>query len=422
MTIIRPDLAAAPAVRSPRHLDAEQRIEAIDIVRGFALFGVLLVNMYNFGAYSAVWTDTEDRIAFSVMRFFFETKSWRLFAFLFGLGFSIQLMRAHARAGPFLPMYLRRLAALFVIGMGHALFYSGDILMLYAELGLVLLLFRTVPLRVVLALALVLIGVFPFGQTAETVATGRSANALASPGLPAARAQQEERLRTHPFAVGSLAEIIGRNAEAIPSLPEGSQLGPEDYPAIFALFLFGLYAGRRRIFHDVDNHLPLFRRAMRWGLTVGIAAMVTERMLAWRFGYAVFGPGRVALPVEFAGDLVFAYGSTALAFGYAATIVLLARNARFRRLVLPFGSAGRMALTVYLTHTLAFTTLFYPYGFGQAYRIGPAAVTAWAFVIFAIEVWACGWWLKRFHFGPLEWLWRSVTYLEFPRMRRVTSA
>ena len=132
---------ADPGARAHGPIDPPQRIETIDMVRGFALFGVLLVNMFNFGAYSPIWTDASDRAAFSVMRFFFETKSWRLFSLLFGLGFSLQLLRAHSRGSGFVPVYLRRLGALFLIGMGHALLFPADVLVVYAELGLVLLVF-----------------------------------------------------------------------------------------------------------------------------------------------------------------------------------------------------------------------------------------------------------------------------------------
>ena len=113
------------------------------MVRGFVLFGVLLVNMFNFGAYSIIWNEPVDEFAFSVMRFFFETKSWRLFAFLFGFGFALQMIRAEERGATFAPVYLRRLIILFAIGAGHAMIYRGDILMQYAELGLLLVLFRS---------------------------------------------------------------------------------------------------------------------------------------------------------------------------------------------------------------------------------------------------------------------------------------
>ena len=120
--------------RSLAPVDPQRRIEAVDMVRGFALFGVLLVNMFNFGSGGYFWNEPIDELAWSVKQFFFETKSWRLFSFLFGLGFALQLIRADERGSKFAPVYLRRLIILFAIGAGHGLIYDGDILMLYAEL------------------------------------------------------------------------------------------------------------------------------------------------------------------------------------------------------------------------------------------------------------------------------------------------
>jgi len=99
--------------------------------------------------------------------------------------------------------------------------------------------------------------------------------------------------------------------------------------------------------------------------------------------------------------------------------VLLGGSARHRRLVAPFGPVGRLALTVYLTQTLVFTTLFYGYGLGQAFRTGPARVTLYAVAIYGAQLAACGWWVRRFRYGPVEWLWRAVTYLRLPPMRAV---
>jgi uncharacterized protein len=125
------------------------------------------------------------------------------------------------------------------------------------------------------------------------------------------------------------------------------------------------------------------------------------------------GPGARAA-WSLLGDLSFTYGSTALAGGYAAAIVLLAGSARVRPFLQPLGPVGRFALSVYLSQTLAFTTLFYGYGFGQVFRLGPAAVTGIAIAIFAVQVAVCAWWAGRFRYGPVEWLWRALTYLRIP--------
>ena len=124
--------------------DPQTRLRSVDAVRGFALFGVLLVNMYNFGAYAPEWTGSVDRAFSTLMHSVFETKSWRLFSLLFGFGFALQLARVLSQDGGSLWFYFRRLLILFVFGMAHALFFDGDILMEYAALGLILVLFRNV--------------------------------------------------------------------------------------------------------------------------------------------------------------------------------------------------------------------------------------------------------------------------------------
>ncbi len=397
--------------------EPSKRVEAIDMVRGFALFGVLLVNMYNFGATSIIWTAPTDQAAFSVMRFFFETKSWRLFSFLFGLGFSFQLLKAEARGGPFWPTYLRRLALLFLIGMGHTLFYDGDVLMAYAILGLLLVPFRNMSPRLLLSLAVALLAVFPVGGALKSLVSVNAPPTAVVSDLVEAQERNEERLRTHPYAVGSITDVMVLNSEAIPPDLHAYPLDAEGTPAYFAMFLLGLYVGRRRIVHDVEKHIPMIRSIATWGLGLGMMSMAIERVLALTWGYDIWGARGANIPLEFAGDMLFAYGSTALSLGYASGIVLLSRNVRLRRLVKPLGPVGRLALSVYLTQTLAFTTLFYGYGFGRVFQLGPAAVTGYAVLIFALQVVFCAWWVRRYRFGPVEWLWRGLTYGRFPETR-----
>jgi uncharacterized protein len=397
-------------------IDPRERIEAVDMVRGFALFGVLLVNMFNFGAYSIIWNESADEFAFSVMRFFFETKSWRLFAFLFGFGFALQMIRAEERGSDFAPVYLRRLAILFVIGAAHSMIYRGDILMQYAELGLLLVLFRNVPPKLLLILSVCLLAVFPIGRLVTTVhepaqvaiSTDYSAR------LEAETAEMEEARRTHVRAVGSMREVMAFNARL--ENPFDRPLGPESSIAVFAMFLLGLYAGRQRIFHDISEQMQLIRRVFWWGLPIAFACMTAERILNATTGYTVFRDQQAALLPQFFGDVLFAYGSTLLALGYAAGITLLAQHYRGRKILVPLGAAGRMALTVYLSGSLMFGTLFYGFAFGNAFRLGPAAVTGYAVLFFAVQILFAVWWTSRFRFGPMEWLWRALTYLTFPSM------
>ena len=117
------------------------------------------------------------------------------------------------------------------------------------------------------------------------------------------------------------------------------------------------------------------------------------------------------------GDVLFTYGSTLLALSYAAGITLLAQYHRGKRLLSPLGAAGRLALTVYVSASIMFGTLFYGFAFGNVFWLGPAAVTGYAVLFFAVQIMFCVWWANRYRFGPMEWLWRTLTYLNLPSMR-----
>jgi len=387
------------------------------MVRGFALFGVLLVNMFGFGADSIAWNSPIDELAFAVTRVFFESKMWTLFSILFGFGFALQLQSAHARGFRILPTYLRRLAVLFALGAAHALLFDGDILMLYAELGLVLLFVHRLPTRKLFVLAVALMLIFPLARFASDQDQSQSARSEEILNVSEARSELEQAQRTDVYATGSLAEVAADNANAIPADPLEDLYTPESGLTVFAMFLLGFSIGRSGVLRDIPGHVASIARMRIWGLGLGLTAMAAERVLAVTSGYAVFREQQTGPGVQFAGDLLFTFGVTALALGYAATIVLAAQTSRGRAALMPLAGVGRLALTVYLTQTLMFTTLFYGYGFGQVFRLGPAIVTAWAVVIFAVQVVVCQWWLRRFRFGPVEWLWRSLTYLKWQPLR-----
>ena len=400
---------------SPQPIAPASRMVEVDMVRGFALFGVLLVNMYGFGADSIAWDAPTDELAFAITRIFFESKMWALFSILFGFGFAVQLQSAHARGFRILPTYLRRLGVLFVLGAAHALLFDGDILMLYAELGLVLLVVRSLPTRKLLLLGVGLMLVFPLARFASDQEPSAGSEEILN--VSEARSELEQAQRTDVYATGSLAEVAADNANAIPADPLEDLYTPESGLTVLAMFFLGFSIGRSGILRDIPGHVAPISRMRVWGLGLGLTAMAGERVLAVTSGYAVFREQQADPGVQFAGDLLFTFGATALALGYAATLVLAAQTPRGRAALMPLAGVGRLALTVYLTQTLMFTTLFYGYGFGQAFRLGPAAVTAWAVAIFAVQVVACQWWVRRFRFGPVEWLWRSLTYLKWQPLR-----
>lgn len=396
-------------------VDPAARIIEADIVRGFALFGVLLLNMYGFGADSIAWDSSIDRLAFGITHVFFDSKSWTLFSVLFGFGFALQMQRANERGKPFFTTYIRRLAALFAFGAINTLLHDGDILVLYAELGLVLLLFYRLPTRWLLVITAGLMLVFPLSHLATPE---RDAELWGhTDSLATARAELDLNRQEHVFVTGSIMEIARYNAPLITSNPFEDYNWADSSLTVFAMMLLGFTIGRSGVMANVAGNLVLIRRVRNWGLGCGIAAMAAEQLLASMAGYAVFRPATATPGLILAGDFLFAFGTVALAFGYAATLIIAAQTRKGRVALAPLSAVGRMALTVYLSQTVIFTTVFYGYGFDAAFRTPPATVTAWAVIIFIVQVLACQWWLHRYRFGPVEWLWRSFTYLEWQPLR-----
>ena len=396
---------------NPAPTDPGLRIRSIDAIRGFALFGVMLVNMYNFGAWSPEWAGAVDHTFNTLMHSVFETKSLRLFSILFGFGFALQLSRILSDPEGSLWIYIRRLVILFIFGMAHALIFDGDILMQYAMLGLILVAFQNFPGKLLLTLSVVLLLAFPFG------------NLVHEPNYEDVLNEAEDRLplsvqrENHPY-LGTPMEVFEENVEAIPPRIWEDLHQPESSLAIFSMFLLGFWLGRVRVIQNDSKNPALINKVFYWSAGVGVVAGLLEWWLQYRLGYAVYS-GNVASPgVRLMGDLLFTYGSTALALAYGAGIVMLSRKSGWETILRPFQKLGKMALTVYLSSSLLFTTLFYGWGFGQLNLLGPMATTLYALLFFVMLAAFSSWWLSRFRFGPVEWLWRSLTYLELQPMRR----
>lgn len=417
-------LTAPSAVLGPTR--EEERIEILDVLRGFALFGILLVNMLAFNqvmmAAAVVSLPDEnriDRIATWLIRWLAEGKFYSLFSLLFGLGFMIQMMRAEARGRRFVPVYLRRSLVLLAIGVLHGvLIWVGDILAIYAVLGVVLLLFRHMRPRGLLIWAVVLLSLTTLLMAGSTLLLdfGRQDPAAAAQ-IDAMFAEQRatllqeiERASTI-YATGSYAEITAQRA------PEFAKMWLTSifiFPNVFAMFLIGAYFAKRGILADLEGHRGLLRRLCLWGLGLGLPLNAVYATLFMSQGLSRMEPS---------WPLVVATGSQAagaplLALGYAAGLALLwmqpVRQPRLRLLAPP----GRMALTNYLLQSLIATFIFYGYGLGLFGRLGAAVGVVITLLIYAFNVALSHWWLRRYRFGPVEWLWRTLTYGQPQPMRR----
>ena len=184
------------------------------------------------------------------------------------------------------------------------------------------------------------------------------------------------------------------------------------WPSMGTTLVIGFIAGRRRFFQDIPGHLPIIRKITWWSGGIGLAlaaAFATGRLLATRGGDRINA-------LEVVTPVLYVLNRPILCAFYMGVIVLLAQRPVWRAAMSPLASVGRMPLTNYLMQSVIATTLFYGYAFGLYYRIGPAVGVLIAFAIYAVQVAYSAWWMARFRFGPMEWLWRTLTYGKAPAM------
>lgn len=418
-----PSEPSAPPLLAP--VQQAERIQIIDILRGFALFGILVVNMAIFSRpFQSILfaadpaTPWYDRAAEWLIHFLAEGKFYALFSMLFGLGMVLLMERIQGRSGRFVPLYVRRLLALLLIGVVHAfLIWPGDILIMYALLGFPLILFRKARPRTLLIWAVILLAI-PLLFTAA--GTG-----LVELGRAFPEGAEQIELSFAQVEAGYLADVARANRV----YPSGSFLEITaqriyDYGSmgltsflvlgfnVLAMFLIGVWFGKRRKFQDLEANQPFFRKLLVWGLIVGLA------------GNAIYATLILTSPrFEPTGSLLVAtvaqaIGAPLLSLAYASAICLLALRPAWHRVLQLLAPVGQMALTNYLLESIIATLIFYGYGLGLFGQVGSALGLVLTVVIFLLLIPFSHWWMKRFRYGPAEWLWRSLTYLKLQPIRR----
>jgi uncharacterized protein len=406
-----------------------ERINVIDMLRGFAIFGILVVNTFYFFNpwYAPQLTEASsaaDEVAHFVIYFLFVSKFYTLFSFLFGLGMFIQMSRAEAKGAPFVPTYLRRLLILAIFGMAHGvLLWTGDILFIYAVTGLILLwLFRKRSSRTLLVWAVILIAipVLFIGVSAGAIEFARMAppESGAYEAVEASFAESAAQFEADTaedyviYGSGSFLEITAERWRDFTSIL--MVVGWFMLPSVLAMFLIGLRAGKRGWFTHQEEHRATFRRLLMWALPLGLVMNFYVASTGFSqnlLGMEVFG-WETALQVA-----ALNIGSVLLSMSYVAGIVLFSQTERGQRILTPLAPVGRMALSNYLMHSIVMTTLAYGYGFGLFGQVGLAVGFGLAVILYAVQIPLSRWWLNRFRFGPFEWIWRTLTYAQIQPMQ-----
>jgi len=403
--------------RQPAPLDAvapPQREPILDVLRGVAVLGILLVNVDfmrgpdGFGAFwstaPAAYDQAADRIAQFAVGWLATGKFLSSFAMMFGAGAALMSARAfETRASP-RPLLKRRYLWLIVLGLAHmTLLFPGDILLSYGITGLLMLAFVHKPPRSLIRWGLVfLVG------TALLMAWLSALAPWEDPDAGAAWAAAERAATVAAFQQGGYRDIVAMHVWQSVWLQIPALLF---VPWTLGLFLFGFAAARSGLLAALGQRPELFRRAAAIGLGLGLPA---------NFVLGFFGPlGALAADPMLHGTALIVAGALAqllaaplLAIGYLSAIVLACQRFGVPR---PLARIGRMALSAYLLESALALLAFA--GFGLYDRVGPFDALLLVALIWSCVLVFCNVWATRFRYGPAEWLWRSLTYRRLQPMR-----
>jgi uncharacterized protein len=397
-----------------------ERIDVMDILRGFALLGILLVNMGIFSfPFLATLTGTPrgstplDAAAEFIIQWLAAGKFYPLFSFLFGAGMALQMARIEERGGRVGRFMARRLLILMGFGLLHALLiWNGDILFIYGLTGLALVLFRKLEPKLLLIWAGVLFAI-PF------VLALLSAGSTALLGGMATGGTQEfdtmgflrefEQRAIQVYGSGTWGEIFVWRAIEWLIFLVFTLFG--QWLQLLALFLVGMVFIKRGYLQNSAEHLPLFRRGLRLGLGIGLPANFIIALLD-----ASGSSLTSVLPAL--GQAMALLAGPLLTLGYISAFVLLTQSETWRNRCAPLAAAGRMALSNYLAQSIVCTFIFYSFGLGLFGQVGAFAGLVLSVVIWLVQLPISMLWLSRFRFGPVEWLWRTLTYGEAQPMSK----
>ncbi|MCH8568126.1 MAG: DUF418 domain-containing protein [Balneolales bacterium] len=411
-------------------ITVSRRITDLDVLRGIALFGILVVNlmlfahpMYIFVADINLEAGPVDQFAEFFIRTFFEGKFITLFSFLFGIGFWILMNRMQERNQAASFIFARRMFFLALLGLTHAMFFwSGDILLPYAICGVLLLFFfnrtdRTLKVWIGLVLGIVLfINILIVGLVMVGMSVPEAAEEItAAFEIEAERYTALMAKGYEVYSSGSFAEMVSFRRGELSFVYFGLMLSPAGFGWIFSVFLFGLYVARKGdgLLTNPQLLRERFIPRRRSRLIIGLIICAV-------YAGASMQANSISLDhYTIIVLLTFMVGTPLLLMGYIGYILQALRRFEEKNgnyapgaFLHLFAPAGRMALTNYLMQSVLCTTIFLGYGFGLYGKTGYAASIPIAIAIFSFQIFLSRMYLNRFKMGPFEWLWRKVTYLK----------
>ncbi|WP_299709811.1 DUF418 domain-containing protein [uncultured Tenacibaculum sp.] len=389
-----------------------KRIEILDVYRGFAIFGIFAVNIVimnstflNQDEFALQWTYSIDTITQKVLQLFFYTKFFPIFSLLFGLGISMQAIKLAEKGKMSTTFFVRRMFFLFLFGVLHiSLLWSGDVLNMYAFLGLLTVFFIKKSNRLILGLSLLFL-LFPFydlvfEQIFYTVGFNPS-----------------QFLKDHSGE--TVSKIIKSG-----SYLEGMQLRFSEYGANFpmlvgflapialSMFLLGLYLGKNKIYESLESFIIKIKKP---ALIIVVISNVYRILFLYVFVklnvYKIEIVRQLFIKFMVISDVI-------MGLFYLWIIGWLWYKTKFRKILSPLKYAGKMALTNYLMQSFIGLLLFSSVGFSLYETMSPSLAFLTAILVFVFQIIISKIWLSYFKFGPLEWLWRCLTYRKLFKLKK----
>ncbi|NJY61413.1 DUF418 domain-containing protein [Salinimicrobium sp. CDJ15-81-2] len=387
-----------------------ERIEVIDVLRGFALAGILYAHMVFWYTGAALpeevyfqFSSFADNVSMAIFGAFVFGKFFSVFSFLFGLSFYLHFQKKKTTSG-FLKIYLWRLSLLLLIGIVHHLFWRGDILAIYAVLGGLLMLFRKLPLKLLLLFSIVLITNLP-SHLYELFLPPVQNTEVNFP-----MAEEAERY----YALVQKGDLVTNLRENRNSWDAKIRYQLESGRLLMTLgyFLLGLWAGRSNLFTLLKENIEKFRSWNKVSKML-VLTLLLIGLLMYLFDLVTLPQLHIVPELKWTAGFLFSIYNACLTIFYISGITLLFQSRSFNSLLKPLAVMGRMALTNYLLQTLFGLLIFYRFGFGLFEQTSPAINILLTVLVFYFQLKFSEYWLARHKQGPVEWLWKSLTYFRF---------
>lgn len=384
-------------------LQTTQRLGVVDALRGFALLAIVLLhNLEHYNLFVPlenvpIWLQTVDQYAWDAMFFLFAGKAYATFSLLFGFSFYIQFHNAEKRGTDFRGRFAWRMCLLFLFAQLHALFYDGDILVLYAVVGFVLIPVCKLKDKAIFWIAAILL-LQPFEWGRAIYATINPDYVIvADRFMPFAQRAHEVAVHGHFFELLRSNIWDGQLYSNIWQVENGRLFQTA------ALFMFGMLLGRRKSFMKSEESLRFWKSSLKYAVVAFIPLYCLRTFIP-----ALITNPSILIPYKIA---VLSYTNFAFMVILISIFTLLwfKREVGYswQRLVIPY---GRMSLTNYISQSIMGVTIYYGFGLSMYKYVGATGSLLIALLIFTIQLIFSRWWLARHKQGPLELLWRKGTW------------